>query len=100
MVRKKGSQEWEEKIPREDCNTQQCIPCFDKHQIYDTQAVAGTYDCGIDGDREIWKRKNDKDCWYKCGEKGGPCDAFCGSGNFCCSKKYGPDNVKTRFTII
>jgi len=25
-----------------------------------------------------------KDCWYKCGRKSGPCNNFCGSGNYCC----------------
>merc|ERR1712226_1739446 len=25
-----------------------------------------------------------KECWSYCGSKSGPCDSFCGSGNYCC----------------
>ena len=96
-VRKRGTQKWLQKIPIEKCNSHQCIPCFDKHQIHDTQAVAGSYDCNFGGDREIWKRKSSENCWWKCGEKGGRCDVFCGQGNFCCSKLYGPNNKKVKF---
>jgi len=29
-----------------------------------------------------------KQCWYKCGHKGGECPKFCGNGALCCRQGY------------
>ena len=33
-----------------------------------------------------------KQCWYKCGSKGGKCDHFCGRDGVCCRKNWSGDN--------
>jgi len=32
-----------------------------------------------------------KQCWYKCGDKGGYCDSFCGANTPCCRRGWGDD---------
>jgi len=41
----------------------------------DILKISKMYDCG---------NRFGKDCWKKCGSKSGPCNNFCGSGNYCC----------------
>ena len=40
------------------------------------------------GSPEIWKQLNNKNCWYKCGKKGGLCEDFCGPKGYCCRKGH------------
>ena len=34
--------------------------------------------------RVSWKKGDGKNCWGKCGRKGGLCEKFCGDKGFCC----------------
>ena len=40
------------------------------------------------GSPEIWKQLDNKNCWYKCGRKGGLCEDFCGPKGHCCRKGH------------
>ena len=38
-----------------------------------------------------YEQKDNGDCWYTCGEKGGKC-SICGDNGFCCSAVDGAQN--------